>query len=46
MLYMYILYKLTFNKLGQEVSSSLRLLDAVPLHDLAVPVDADVPSPP
>lgn len=36
----------TFNKLGQEVSSSLCLLDAVPLHDLAVPVDADVPSPP
>lgn len=34
----------TFNEFGQEVSCSLRLLDPVSLHDLAVPVDADVPS--
>lgn len=33
----------TFNELGQEVSSTLGLLDPVSLHHLAVPVDADVP---
>lgn len=35
----------TFNEFGQEVSSSLGLLDPIPLHDLSVPVDADVPRP-
>lgn len=35
----------TFNEFGQEVSSSLGFLHPVPLHDLSVPVDADVPRP-
>lgn len=33
----------TFNKFGQEVSSTLGLLDPVSFHDLSVSVDADVP---
>ena len=36
----------TFNEFGQEVRSSLGLLDTVSLHDLSIPVDADVPRPP
>lgn len=41
-----ILFCSTFNEFGQEVRGSLCLLDTVPLHDLSVPVDADVPGPP
>lgn len=35
----------TFNKFRQEVCRPLRLLDPIPLHDLSVSVDADVPCP-
>ena len=42
---LYILIRDTFNEFGQEVRGSLRLLHAVPFHDLSVSVDADVPRP-
>lgn len=40
-----IMYIYTFNEFRQEVCSPLRLLDPIPLHDLSVSVDADVPRP-
>ena len=36
---------LTFDDLGQEVGGALVLLDAVPLHGLAVAVQTQVPGP-
>lgn len=41
----YVFICSTFNEFGQEVRSSLRLLDTVPFHDLSVSVDTDVPRP-
>lgn len=35
----------TFDEFGQEVCSPFRFFDPVPLHDLSVSVDPDVPGP-
>lgn len=37
--------RLTFNEFGQKVGCPFGLFDPVSLHDLAVSVDSDVPSP-